>query len=48
MMVDIEGKKKVLHVIHFHDEDMKEVVNLINVHYELNYKYGWQDEIMKE
>jgi hypothetical protein len=27
---------------------MKEVVDSINVEYELNGKYGWQDEIMKE
>jgi hypothetical protein len=46
--VNIEGKRKVLHLINFKDEDMKEVVNWINVDYELNYKYGWQDEIMKE
>jgi hypothetical protein len=27
---------------------MQEVVDLINFYDELNYKYGWQDEMMKE
>ncbi len=46
--MNIEGKRKVLHLVNFKDEDMKEVVDSINVEYELNGKYGWQDEIMKE
>ncbi len=41
--MSIEGKRKVLHLINFRDEDMKNVIDDINVHDELNYKYGWQD-----
>lgn len=47
ILVQVNDKRKVCHLVNFKDEDLEKVVLDISVFDELNYKNGWQDEMIE-